>query len=161
VDHLASASDSPEEAETVSGLIRDLLAGTWTDQAGRVAPVTLADILVVTPYNAQVNLLRDRLPEGARVGTVDKFQGQQAPVVIFSTASSSAQDAPRGVGFLLDSHRLNVAVSRARALAVVVGSPQLLSSPVRDPEQLRLVNALCRFVDLAEDSTAEANRGVA
>ncbi|HLS46425.1 MAG TPA: TM0106 family RecB-like putative nuclease [Ornithinicoccus sp.] len=160
VPHLASVSESPEEAETVADLIRDLLAGTWTDHEGRVSPLSLADILVVTPYNAQVKLLRDRLPEGARVGTVDKFQGQQAPVVIFSMASSSAQDAPRGVGFLLDSHRLNVAVSRARALAVVVGSPELLNAPVRDPEQLRLVNALCRFVDLAAEPSMDS-RGVA
>lgn len=161
VPHVAGVAASPEEVETVADLIRDLLAGSWIDPDGRVSPLSLADVLVVTPYNAQVKLLRDRLPEGARVGTVDKFQGQQAPVVIFSMASSSAQDAPRGVGFLLDSHRLNVAVSRAKALAVVVGSPALLESPVSSPEQLRLVNALCRFVDLADDADEEADRGVA
>ncbi|WP_256840726.1 TM0106 family RecB-like putative nuclease [Ornithinimicrobium cryptoxanthini] len=160
VEHAGGSSQSPEEAEAVAGLIQDLLAGTWTDREGRVEPIGLDDVLVVTPYNAQVKLLRERLPAGARVGTVDKFQGQQAPVVIFSMASSSAQDAPRGVGFLLDSHRLNVAVSRAKALAVVVGSPELLSAPVSTPEQLRLVNSLCRFVDLA-DLAAEESREAA
>ena len=107
-------------------------------------------MLVVAPYNKHVACLRDALPEGARIGTVDKFQGQQAPVVIYSMASSSAADAPRGVDFLYDLHRLNVAVSRAKALSVVVASPALLDAEVHDPEQLRQVNALCRFVELAE-----------
>jgi uncharacterized protein len=84
------------------------------------------------------------------VGTVDKFQGQQAPVVIYSMASSSAALAPRGVGFLFDVHRLNVAISRARALSIIVGSPALLDAEVHTPEQLRAVNALCRYVDEAD-----------
>ncbi|MCK0112609.1 TM0106 family RecB-like putative nuclease [Ornithinimicrobium sp. F0845] len=168
VEHEGNVSESMEEAEAVVGLVADLLRGTWTDDKGTTASIGLADILVVSPYNAQVRLLQEHLPEGLQVGTVDKFQGRQAPVVIFSMASSSGQDAPRGVGFLLDSHRVNVAVSRAKALAVVVGSPALLESPVSTPEQLRLVNALCRFVDLAEaaaegDPSADddADRGVA
>lgn len=150
VEHSGNVSESAEEVDAVAGLVEDLLRGTWTDAHGSVAPIGRSDILVVSPYNAQVRLLQERLPEGIQVGTVDKFQGREAPVVIFSMASSSAQEAPRGVGFLLDSHRVNVAVSRARALAVVVGSPELLNSPVSSPGQLRLVNALCRFVDLAE-----------
>ena len=161
VPHAGNVSDSPEEAEVVASLVDDLLGGTWTDHTGTRAGIRPSDILVVSPYNAQVRCLEERLPEGIQVGTVDKFQGRQAPVVIFSMASSSAHDAPRGVGFLLDSHRLNVAVSRAKALAVVVGSPALLESPVNTPEQLRLVNALCRFVDLADVGVDEADRGVA
>ncbi len=93
--------------------------------------------------------MRQALPRGARVGTVDKFQGQQAPVVVYSITSSSAEDAPRGVGFLYDIHRLNVAVSRAQALAVVVLSPALLDAAVASPEQLRQVNALCRLAEVA------------
>ncbi|QDO88257.1 TM0106 family RecB-like putative nuclease [Ornithinimicrobium ciconiae] len=155
VAHQGNVSESPEEGEAVAALVEDLLHGTWTDSTGAQHRLGLADILVVSPYNAQVRLLQERLPEGIQVGTVDKFQGRQAPVVIFSMASSSGQDAPRGVGFLLDSHRLNVAVSRAWALAVVVGSPTLLESPVSSPEQLRLVNALCRFVDLAEQVVSQ------
>ena len=109
-------------------------------------------MLVVAPYNKHVACLREALPEGARIGTVDKFQGQQAPVVIYSMASSSAADAPRGVDFLYDLHRLNVAVSRAKAISVVVASPRPARRRGAHPEQLRAVNALCRFVELAEPS---------
>ncbi|MGY1840242.1 MULTISPECIES: C-terminal helicase domain-containing protein [unclassified Modestobacter] len=107
------------------------------------------DVLVVAPYKYQVALIRGLLPDGARVGTVDKFQGQEAPVVLYSMTSTSAGDAPRGVSCLYDLHRLNVAVSRAKALAVVVMSEELLDAPVRTPEQLRQVNALCRLVEMA------------
>jgi uncharacterized protein len=104
---------------------------------------------VVAPYNYQVALIRSLLPDGARVGTVDRFQGQEAPVVVYSTTSTSAEEAPRGVSFLYDLNRLNVAVSRAKALAVVVMSPLLLDAAVRTPEQLRQVNALCRLAEMA------------
>ena len=93
---------------------------------------------------------RAELPEGARVGTVDKFQGQQGAVVIYSMASTTAALAPRGVSFLYDLHRLNVAISRAKAMAVIVGSPLLTDAEVHTPEELRAVNALCRYVDEAK-----------
>jgi uncharacterized protein len=109
----------------------------------------LDDILVVAPYNAQVALLRELLPEGARIGTVDKFQGQEAPVVIVSLTTSSTQLAPRGMQFLYSRNRLNVAVSRAQALTVMVGSPELLAAPCRSVEEIRLANGLCRYVELA------------
>ncbi len=112
--------------------------------------MALDDILVVAPYNAHVAALLHALPTGARVGTVDKFQGRQGAVVIYTMGSTSAATAPRGVGFLYDLHRLNVAVSRAKALAVVVGSPLLLDAEVHTPEELRAVNALCRYVDEAK-----------
>jgi uncharacterized protein len=114
--------------------------------------MTADDVLIVAPYNNQVRLIAGELP-GARVGTVDKFQGQEAPVVIYSMTSTSADEAPRGVGFLYDLHRLNVAVSRAQALAVVVMSPLLLDAPVHSPEQLRQVNALCRLVEMASGTS--------
>ncbi len=118
--------------------------GRCTDATASTQPLTLDDILVVAPYNAQVRCLRERLPDGARVGTVDKFQGQEAPVVFFSMTSSSGEDVPRGMDFLFSRNRLNVAVSRAQALAVVVCSPRLLWARCNTVEQMRLVNALCR-----------------
>jgi uncharacterized protein len=155
VTHLGNTSASDQEADVVAGLVNDVCGGTWVDVQGAERRLTLDDVLVVAPYNRHVARLLDKLPAGARVGTVDKFQGQQAPVVIYSTASSSADDAPRGVDFLYDLHRLNVAVSRARALTVVVASPDLLDAEVNTPEQLRDVNALCRYVEDASGSQQE------
>ena len=136
----------------VAALVKGVCGGTWLDVKGVQRPVTLDDVLVVAPYNRQVARLLAKLPVGARVGTVDKFQGQQAPVVIYSTASSSADDAPRGIDFLYDLHRLNVAVSRAKALTAIVASPDLLDAEVHTPEQLRAVNALCHYVEEATGS---------
>jgi len=149
VPHAGNASASDEEATVVAALVADVCRGTWFDARGVEHRMTLDDVLVVAPYNRHVARLLDHLPDGARVGTVDKFQGQQAPVVIYSMASSSAAEAPRGVDFLYDLHRLNVAVSRARALTVLVASPDLLDAEVHTPDQLRAVNALCRYVENA------------
>ena len=103
-----------------------------------------SDIIVVAPYNAQVNALRDALPEAIRVGTVDKFQGQEAPIVFFSMAASSGEDVSRGLGFLFSRNRLNVAISRAQALAVIVCSPRLFTARCATVEDMRLVNMLCQ-----------------
>ena len=151
VAHKGNTSASDEEASVVAALVKDVCGGTWLDAKGVERRVTLDDVLVVAPYNRQVARLLDKLPVGARVGTVDKFQGQQAPVVIYSTASSSADEAPRGVDFLYDLHRLNVAVSRAKALTAIVASPDLLDAEVHNPEQLRAVNALCHYVEEATE----------
>ncbi|WP_153398449.1 TM0106 family RecB-like putative nuclease [Ornithinicoccus halotolerans] len=150
VEHQGFSADNSVEADAVAALVQDLLGRSWRDVDGQVHPIGPEDVLVVAPFNAHVSRLADALPDGVRAGTVDRFQGRQAPVVIYSMASSTAADAPRGVGFLYDTHRLNVALSRAQALAVVVGSPALLDAPVSSAEQLRAVNALCRLVDLAE-----------
>ena len=99
--------------------------------------------MVVTPYNIQVNYLKSILPEGAQVGTVDKFQGQEAEVVLISMVTSSAEDLPRNIEFLYSKNRLNVAISRARTLAVIVASPDLLTINCKTVEQMRLVNTLC------------------
>jgi uncharacterized protein len=120
----------------------------WIDDKGRSRPLRLEDILIVAPYNAQVSDLAARL-QNARVGTVDKFQGQQAPVVIYSLTTSSPEDAPRGMEFLYSLNRLNVATSRAQAMVIVVGSPRILEPECRSPRQMQLANALCRFVELA------------
>jgi predicted RecB family nuclease len=162
VAHEANTSASDEEAVVVAALIDDLCGGTWSDAKGVERRLTLDDVLVVAPYNRQVARLIDKLPVGARVGTVDKFQGQQAPVVIYSTASSSADEAPRGIDFLYDLHRLNVAVSRAKALTAIVASPDLLDAEVHSPEQLRAVNALCHYVEKAtEDPVVSLSRNSA
>ena len=144
-------SENPEEAEAVARLVRSLVDGatTWTDEHGIARPVGWSDVLVVAPYNAQVGAIRRLLPVEARIGTVDKFQGQEAPISIYSLTSSSPELAPRGMDFLYSRNRLNVATSRARCVAVVVASPDLLRVRARTPEQMRLANAFCRFAELA------------
>jgi uncharacterized protein len=147
--HVGNRTSSPEEVEIDRQCCETLLGRTWMDKAGAVRRLREEDVLVVTPYNAQVSLLTEGLPFGIEVGTVDKFQGRQAPVVIVSMAASSADDVPRGMEFLYSRNRLNVAVSRAQAMAVMVASPSLLSARCRTVDQLRLVNGFCRFVEVA------------
>jgi uncharacterized protein len=143
VSHQGCRQKSEEEAARVLELIDSLLKQRWVNREGTEAPVTLQDILVVAPYNMQVNRLQSTLPEGVRVGTVDKFQGQEAAVVIVSMTTSSAEDAPRGMDFLFSRNRLNVAISRAQVLALVVASPKLLEAPCSSVEHVKLVNTLC------------------
>ncbi len=154
VADIGNENAAPREAEVVAELARSLVDGgaTWIDAAGEERPVGWDDVLIVAPYNAQVAEIASRLPEAGRgrVGTVDKFQGQQAAVAFYSMTTSSPEDAPRGMSFLYSRHRLNVATSRARCLAVLVCSPELIRVRARTPEQMRLANALCRFVELAE-----------
>lgn len=129
VDHDGNAVDSPEEAAAIVAEIQGLLGRSWTSAPGHTRPLAAADVLVVTPYNAQVAMLRRHLDAGGlqqvRAGTVDKFQGQQAPVVFVSMTASSIDDVPRGISFLLNRNRLNVAISRAQHTAVVVQSRML------------------------------------
>jgi uncharacterized protein len=149
IEHAGRSQSSWEEADAVADAIRALLGTPFTDADGVRRPVGVADVLVVAPYNAQVRRLRQRVPDGVRVGTVDKFQGQEAPVVFVSLASSSAEDAPRGIGFAFDRHRVNVATSRAQCRVVLVCAPRLLDADCKTVEQMRLVNAVCRFAELA------------
>ncbi|MGB7356621.1 MAG: TM0106 family RecB-like putative nuclease [Mycobacterium sp.] len=139
VDHDGNSTESPEEAATIVAAIEGLLGTTWTDEHGSRA-LSQSDVLVVTPYNAQVALTRRRLDAAGltdvRAGTVDKFQGQQAPVVFVSMTASSADDVPRGITFLLNRNRLNVAVSRAKYLAVIVRSAQLTEHLPGTPDRL-------------------------
>jgi uncharacterized protein len=145
VQHDGNAQSSKEEVQKVVSLVNELLQGT-RDDGGQMVPMTLDDILVVAPYNVQVNELKRALPAGARVGTVDKFQGQEAHVVIMSMATSNADYLPRDIEFLFSKNRLNVAISRAKALAILVASPDLLTVPCSKPEQMALVNTLCALV---------------
>ncbi|MFO1303187.1 MAG: TM0106 family RecB-like putative nuclease [Burkholderiales bacterium] len=150
VEHTGCAQSCSAEAKVLKALYANLRTQRWVDKDGTGHPIAAADILVVAPYNAQVNLLREVLPEGARIGTIDKFQGQEAPVVLVSMTSSSGEDLPRGIEFLFEKNRLNVAVSRAKCLAVVVASPLLLHVDCGTPEQMALVNMLCWLRDHAE-----------
>jgi uncharacterized protein len=147
--HTGNSQRSEEEARAIAAQIVRLLEGTFTTSEGERKPITLDEILIVTPYNAQVQTLRAAIPAGAKVGTVDKFQGREAAVVFYSMVSSSGDDLPRGIEFLFMRNRLNVAVSRARALSVLVASPRLLEIRCRTTDQMRLVNGVCRFVELA------------
>ena len=146
-------NESPDEAVAVADLARSLVQRDtrWTAVDGVERPVGWDDVLIVAPYNAQVGAIQRLLPAAARVGTVDKFQGQEAPISIYSMTSSSAEDAPRGLDFLYSRHRLNVATSRARCVAVVALSPELLRVRARNPAQMRLANALCRLAEFAAD----------
>ncbi len=152
VAHQGNRNDAPEEVAAVDALVRELVRGTtqWVGKDGQAHRLTLDDVLVVAPYNAQVAALIEALPAGARVGTVDRFQGQEAPVVIYSMVSSSPDDAPRGMDFLYSLSRLNVATSRARCACVLVASPRLFEPECRTPRQMRLANAFCRYLELAQ-----------
>jgi len=149
VEHSGNRRSSLEEAYAIREELRSVVEAAWTDGGGLTRPLRVSDVLVVAPYNEQVGCLTEILPDGVRIGTVDKFQGQEAPVVFFSMATSSGADVPRNLEFLFSRNRLNVAVSRARCLAYVVASPRLLEADCRTIEQMRMANALCRFVELA------------
>jgi predicted RecB family nuclease len=151
VEHEGRSQSAPEEADAIAAEIGRLVGRLYVSADGRSWPLRHDDVMVVAPYNAQVRCLSGRLPEGVQVGTVDKFQGQEAPVVFYSTSSSSGDEIPRGLRFLFSRNRLNVAISRARCLAYLVGSPRLLDVNCRSVEQMRLVNALCRLVEVAEE----------
>jgi superfamily I DNA and/or RNA helicase len=153
VAHTGHRTAAPEEAEVIAAEIERLVGTPYSDAEGERA-LRHDDFIVVAPYNAHVRCLREKLPPAVRVGTVDKFQGQQATVVFFSMASSSGEDVPRGLDFLFSRNRLNVAISRARCLAYVVASPRLLETNCRTVEQMKLANALCRFVERAEEPAA-------
>jgi uncharacterized protein len=151
VAHTGNQNCSPEEATAISDLVTAMLnsGATWTDADGKEQLLALNDIMVITPYNAQVFEIQQHLP-GLRVGTVDKFQGQEAPIAIYSTATSSHADAPRGMEFLYSLNRLNVATSRARCLSILVCSPLLFEAECRTPRQIQLANAFCRLLELAD-----------
>jgi predicted RecB family nuclease len=155
VQHRGNTQRSDEEVERIAEVVGQLLGGDvlFSNAAGERQPLEPRHLLVVAPYNAQVAALRRRLgaellASQVRVGTVDKFQGREAPVVIYSMTSSSAADAPRGFEFLYSLNRLNVATSRAQALVILVASPELLTAHCRTDRQMRLVNALCSYLEL-------------
>ena len=151
VEHDGNQSASVEEADRVAEIFNDLISSgaCWIDEHRTKKPLTTGDVLIVVPYNAHLGEIRRRLPD-SRVGTVDMFQGQEAPIVIYSMASSSTEDAPRGMDFLYDLNRLNVATSRARCACIIVASQRLFEPECRTPKQMRLANALCRYREMAQ-----------
>ena len=151
VPHTGSQARSLEEVEVVRKIVDDLTSRCcWRDKGGMINPLTLKDILIVAPYNAQVSALVEAIPTLAeRIGTVDRFQGQEAPVVLYSMTSSNPDEAPRGMEFLYNRFRFNVATSRAQALCILVGSPDLFRPECRTPHQMKMANGFCRYLELA------------
>jgi predicted RecB family nuclease len=152
VDHDGRTSASDEEVEVIVALVARLTApgSRWITDKNAEQELTLEDVLIVSPFNAQVSRLVEKLPAGARVGTVDKFQGQAAPVVIYSMATSRPEDAPRGMEFLYSLNRLNVATSRAKCAVFIVANQRLYSPECHSPRQMKLANALCRYREMAK-----------
>ena len=145
VAHEGNSQSSVEEVQLVQQLIAELKTGTFTNKDGQQKPITDADILVIAPYNMQVNLLKEKLGSTLKIGTIDKFQGQEAPVVIISMAISDVAESPRGLDFVLDINRLNVAVSRAQSLAIIVSNEGLEQCKVNSLEQMAKVGLFCRL----------------
>ena len=152
VEHEGRSQASAEEAEAIAAMCRALLVpgSTVTDDSGLTRDLVGDDILVVAPYNLAVRCIRERVPKGVRVGTVDRFQGQEAAVVFYAMTCSAGEDVPRGIDFLFDAHRLNVAISRAQCLAVLVHSPRLLDANCPTLDAMALVDGVCRFVEMAQ-----------
>jgi len=152
VEHEGNRNSSAEEVEVVARIVESLLIPEveWFYSKGNKAQLPEDQILIVAPYNAQVTDLAERLPN-VRVGTVDKFQGQEAAVVIYSLTTSSPEDIPHGMEFLFSLNRLNVATSRAMTAVIVVGSPRLFEPECRTPRQMQLANALCAYREMATE----------
>ncbi len=153
VEHDGNRNASDQEVDVVASIVDALLApgSQWSDEKGGVHRLTPKDVRIVAPYNGQVSRLQEKLDHsGVPIGTVDKFQGQEAPVVIYSMATSRPEDAPRGMPFLYSLNRLNVATSRAKCVCILVASPRLFEPECHTPHQMRLANALCRYREMAE-----------
>jgi predicted RecB family nuclease len=146
VEHDGNIQQSDEEVARVMAIFHELVGRPYTASDGTTKPLSLNDFLFIAPYNAQVRALQAALPSGARVGSVDKFQGQQAPVCILSLCSSYGEYGSRGLGFILDRNRVNVAISRAQCLAVVVADPRIANGPVSTLEEMALVNLFCKIL---------------
>ncbi|MEE9320084.1 MAG: AAA domain-containing protein, partial [Granulosicoccus sp.] len=147
VTHDGNTQSSVEEAQLIAELVSGLLRGELRVKDGCPRPLVMDDILFVAPYNQQVRVLKDTLGPDARVGSVDKFQGQEAAVVFLSLCASDASESPRGLGFLLDRHRINVAVSRAQSMVIIVGHPELVSGPVDTMAALAQANLFAALVE--------------
>ena len=149
--HRGNQNSSSEEVERVKQIVDELLNSQliWINRRAEREPLTAENIKIISPYNAQVNALHRSLPE-IQIGTVDKFQGQEAAVIILSMATSTPEDAPRGMEFLYSLNRLNVAVSRAKGVFILVASPSLFEPECRSPHQMQLANALCRLKEFAD-----------
>ena len=149
IEHYGCGVKSIEEIDFIEKLVESLLGGSYTYaqfNENRTGQITPNDILVIAPYNVQVNRLEQRLKGRAKVGTVDRFQGQEAPIAILSLTASSGDNAPRGVDFLLEPNRLNVAISRAQCLSIIIGCPRLATGLINTVDEAEKVNRLCRLM---------------
>jgi uncharacterized protein len=151
VRHIGNRNSSAEEVAVIDKIVRSLTADgvTWFCTRTTSKQMELKDVLIVAPYNAQVSDLLVKLPPDACVGTVDKFQGQEAPIVIYSLTTSTPEDAPRGMEFLYSLNRFNVATSRAMTAVIVVGNPKLFEPDCKSPRQMLLANAFCAYLERA------------
>jgi uncharacterized protein len=151
VTHLGNVNSAPEEVAQIVALVEQLCNGQsiWTNKQGESTPIRREHIKIISPYNAQVSMLKAALPD-MEIGTVDKFQGQEAPIIIQSMATSLPEDAPRGMDFLYSRNRLNVAVSRAKGAFIWVGSEKLLQPECHSPKQMQLANAFCRLAEVGK-----------
>jgi uncharacterized protein len=147
VEHEGNSQASEEEASVIYDLAHQLLGREFVDRDGNVGAIGWEHMLFVAPYNHQVAVLKQTLGDQAKIGSVDKFQGQEAPVVFLSLCASDIHEAPRGVTFLLDKNRINVAISRAKSLAIVVASPKLALDFHGNMEDMKLVNLFARLVE--------------
>jgi superfamily I DNA and/or RNA helicase len=129
----------------VKTIYSELCGRSYTNKEVTTRPLALADVLFIAPYNAQVRALQAALPQGARVGSVDKFQGQEAPVCILSLCSSYGEYGSRGLAFILDRNRINVAISRAQCLAVVVADPRIAGAIPGSLDEMMLNNLFCKL----------------
>lgn len=149
VEHDGNIQQSDEEVERVTAIYHELRGRLYTAKDGTTKPLGLEDFLFIAPYNAQVRSLQVALPAGARVGSVDKFQGQEAPVCILSLCSSYGEYGSRGLAFILDRNRVNVAISRAQCLAVVVADPRIAGTPPGSLDEMKLINLFCKLTDVS------------
>ena len=147
MDHEDNSQTSHEEYETISKIMKQLIGSKFNDIDNKVRNLTIEDILIVSPYNAQVNYLLARLDKGARVGTVDRFQGQEAPICIISMTSSDSDNLPRNKKFAFDFHRLNVAISRAQCASIILFNPRLLETPPSSYEEMLLLNNFYKLLN--------------
>lgn len=150
--HSGNSARAMEEVQAITAIVAELLdAAQWQDSSRAIRSMTADDLLIVAPYNVQVSALAEAMPTlRDRIGTVDRFQGQEAPVVIYSMTSSSPEEAPRGMEFLYNPHRFNVATSRAKAMCILVGNPALFEPECRAPRQMKMANGFCRYLELAQ-----------
>ena len=149
VEHEGSIQQSDEEVARAKAIYAALIGQPYTDTNGITQPLTLNDFLFIAPYNAQVRALRSALPTGARVGSVDKFQGQEAPICILSLCSSFGEYGSRGLAFILDRNRINVAISRAKCLAIVVADPRIAATNASSLDEMVLLNLFCKLAKQA------------
>lgn len=153
VEHEGNSQASDEEVEAICAHVHNLLGRTFYTGNSELPerPITIEDMLFVAPYNHQVSKLKEALPSGAKVGSVDKFQGREAPIVFVSMCTSNPAESPRGLDFVLDKHRLNVAISRAQSLTIVVANPCLGIASVSSLKQMHLLNLFNRLLEYADN----------